>query len=79
MPEWPRNILRACPPWLAPFVNVVSGDMIREDVQEAEVGREHWNEEEYLTRRIVRTGRLYSPAVTLGTFVLTGWSGADLK
>ncbi len=29
-------------------------------------------------REIVRTGELLSPAVTIGEFVLTGWSGADL-
>ena len=56
---------------------VVAGDMLRETIETSEspVGSRDVVEEK---SEVIRSGRLYSPAVTLGNFVLTGWSGSDL-
>ena len=76
----PRHVLRLwpkIPSWMHHHLFVVEGDMLRESVDTIEkpVGTRDMTEE--VSRRVVRSGVLYSPAVTLGDYVLTGWSKAD--
>jgi hypothetical protein len=77
-PKFVEEFLVTIPAWMRPHVFIVEGDMARETVEanERPAGMEVVREE--LSRTLVRVGTLYSPAVTIGEFVLTGWSRANL-
>ena len=76
-PRFVLDLLTKIPVDLRPHVWIVEGDMLKEGIEtfESPVGSRDVTEEK---EEIIRSGRLYSPAVTLADFVLTGWSGADL-
>ena len=63
---------------MQPHTFVVEGDMLRETVEETVHPVSTRKEEEVLSQKVVNQGFLYSPAVTFGDFVLTGWSKADM-
>lgn len=77
-------LFKTIPDWLAPHVFIVEGDMLRETFQDQtqqvsvtpiathEVGRKE------IGREQITTGLNYSPAVTIGSLVIGGWSKADL-
>ena len=59
---------------------IVSGDMLREQIVEVDTRVERWterHEEETKVGETTRSGVLYSPAVCLGQFVLYGWSALE--
>ena len=77
-PAFVREFLRKIPTWLHPHVFIVEGDMLREGIEkEISPVRTEQSVSE-VSRTVVRIGNLYSPAVTIGDVVLTGWSGSDL-
>jgi hypothetical protein len=83
----PRHLaplFAAIPDWLAPHVFIVEGDMLREtfDHGTAKVSSERVGKQDIgqsvVDRRVIQTGINYSPAVTIGSLVVGGWSQADL-
>lgn len=77
-PKFVEELLRTIPPWMQKHIFVVEGDMLRETVDVSEKHVASRDETFELSRTLVRAGLLYSPAVTLGSFVLTGWSKRDM-
>jgi hypothetical protein len=65
-------------PWLSPHLWVVEGDMIRESIDTSTKIVRTYKTHFGTAERVIREGFLYSPAVTIGDFVLLGWSGKDL-
>lgn len=78
MPSYIRELLNRCPAILHPEVQVVSGEMIREDIKVQQISSRQFEREEELYARCIATGRLMSPAVTIGSTVVAGWSDRDL-
>lgn len=77
-PRFVHAFLHTIPAWMQPYVFIVEGDMLRETIDVSEKHIASREETFELSRNLVRAGLLYSPAVTLGSFVLTGWSKRDL-
>ncbi|HEX3659378.1 MAG TPA: hypothetical protein VHV55_26555 [Pirellulales bacterium] len=77
-PTFINAFLKGVPPWVQKYIFISEGDMLREDVTKHEREVERFDTEKLLSSQVVRSGRLWSPAVSLGTFVLTGWSTSDL-
>jgi len=77
-PRFVLDLFAKIPACLRPHIFVVEGDMLRECINTSESPVDSRDVTEEL-REVVRSGNLYSPAVTLAQYVLTGWSGSDLK
>lgn len=77
-PRFVTTFLKSVPWWLAPHIFIIEGDMMRDEVCISEQHISTRSVENEISRRLIRQGRLLSPAVTLGDFVLTGWSDRDI-
>lgn len=76
-PQRITDLLNALPAWFQRYVQIASGDMCREHIVEQDERTERWTETKTTSRKIgevVRQGRMLSPAVFIGPFVLAGWS-----
>ena len=76
-PVFVIEFLKAVPRLAQPHMFIVEGDMAREDMEAWESPVGHRDVQE-VTRKLVRTGNMYSPAVTLGEYALVGWSSLDV-
>ena len=72
-PVFVQTFLLNIPAWMQQHIFIVEGDMCREDIEVFDRPVSSRESRTEVGRKVTATGLLYSPAVTLGTFVLTGW------
>jgi len=77
-PHFVQKFVPVIPKWMYPHTFIVAGDMLRDDIHEREYHVGSRFEKCEVSRQILSVGYLASPAVVIGDFVLTGWSGKDL-
>ena len=68
MPRVPTIVRHHC--------GVVAGGMLREEIKSHVEDHKTFTERD-VTSKVIRQGRLISPAVVIGNVVLTGWSKTD--
>jgi hypothetical protein len=76
-PPFVMEFLTAVPKRVQPYIFIMEGDMAREEMEAWESPVGHRDVQE-VTRKLVRSGSMYSPSVTLGEYSLVGWSGLDV-
>jgi hypothetical protein len=76
MPPGPERIKEAIPAWLAPFVRVIDGDLIRERIIECDYHEENWSN--VTTREVDLPGYAPDPAIAIDNFILTGWGPREI-
>jgi hypothetical protein len=80
-PPFVETFLKSVPCSLAPYLQIVHGDMIREERVEITTGVEKWterDEESLLLLDRTETTYKWDPGVCLGHWCLMGWSDSDL-
>ena len=73
IPETVQLVLDSIPDWLVPMSRIVSGDCVRERIIERDLRTEEWQSTDTEVVRVY-----FDPAVTIGDYVLVGWSEADI-
>lgn len=73
LPVRHADFLDAVPTWMLPHLEIVDGDIFRERII-------RWDEQEteHPESDMVSETPLYSPAITIGSWVFAGWNGRDL-
>lgn len=74
MPPAVVELTRRVPEWLAPFVQVVDGDLCRETIETHTQKAKNW-QDATVTRRPIYG---WEPAVIIGPYVLTGWGPREV-
>lgn len=82
IPREIQPVLDAIPGWLKPMSEIVTGTCVRKRQAQITVKDEEWKKREFIGSHLVTetitTDVFYDPAVTLGNYVLAGWSDADI-
>lgn len=82
IPREIQPVLEAIPEWLKSMSEIVSGTCVRTRQAQIAVKDEEWQTREFIGSRIVTesisTDVYFDPAVTLGNYVLAGWSDMDI-
>lgn len=71
MPERAWTLMRVFPEWLSSHLQVLQGTIVQEEVYEQDQKTDTW------ALPVVRRVYTLSPAICLGSLVLTGWSSSD--
>lgn len=75
MPPPVARMVKCVPAWLAPFVQVIDGQIFRERIIERDLKVASWVDVEVRDEPILG----WEPAVIIGPYVLTGWGPREVE
>lgn len=75
MPPPVGRLVKTVPDWLAPFVQVIDGQIFRERIIERDTKVATWEDVEVRDEPILG----WEPAVIIGPYVLTGWGPREVE
>lgn len=75
MPPPVERLVNRVPAWLAPFVQVIDGQIFRERIIERDLKVAKWEDVEVRDEPILG----WEPAVIIGPYVLTGWGPREVE